>query len=356
MREIVIVGAGITAAAAAAVLKREFKVTVYEIRDHLGGNCYDYYSQGTYVHRYGAHVYHNPNAELHKWLSSFTAWRSYRHSVTAEILLGDQPTHVPFPYSHDTEKVIGPLADPEIIEMFFRGYSEKMWGVSWDALPTGIRNRVPKRQVVSDFFMGQYTALPERGYTSMIKEMFRGCDLVLGCAPQTWRQHPVKPYKVLYCGRLDLLRDANGFPLGSTFVDRQQLHMAWLPHRTLEFTWSVGAPVSPTAVLNYCHLKNPAIRRIQHAQLTGGDSQVFHLETPKTAHVSDPSPFYPAPRTDAIGRSLEVLEQHAKTLYPDLIPMGRLAQSLYLDMHQAVGKGKAVGESILSGACDFLET
>lgn len=349
MREIVIVGAGITAAAAAAVLKEEFKVTVFETRDHLGGNCYDYRSRGTHIQRYGSHIFHCPNPELVTWLSRFTEWRPYRHSVTAEILVEDKPFQVPFPYSLETEKLLGILKDEEIIELFFKGYSQKMWGKSWEELPAGIRNRVPKRQEASDFFPGQFTALPLEGYTPMIQRMFSGCDVVLGASAHTWMHHASSAHKILYCGRLDLLQGDRGSLLGGEFVDRSKLLAAWLPHRTLEITWGTGAPVSPTGVTNYCHMDTRVIRRIQHAQITGGSSQVFHVETPRDAQPLDLSPFYPAPVTKNTPLILEYLRSRAKTLYPNLIPMGRLGQHLYLDMHAAIGKGKAVGEAILAG-------
>lgn len=349
MREVIIVGAGITAAAAAAVLKQSFKVIVFDVRDHIGGNCYDYLSRGTYVQRYGAHIYHNPNPELHQWLSQFTDWHPYKHSVTAEILVDDKPMRVPFPYSLETEKLLGPLKDEEIIELFFKGYSQKMWGMPWEQLPASIRNRVPKRQETSDFFPGQLTALPRHGYTTMIDRMFAGCEMVLGCSPHTWMHHVSGAHKILYCGRLDLLQGDRGSLLGGEFVDRSRLLAAWLPHRTLEFTWGLGVPHNPTGVTNYCHMDTKVIRRVQHAYITGGASEIYHVETPRASQPLDISPFYPAPATKDTPLVLEYLKARVKALYPNLIPMGRLAQHLYLDMHAAIGKGKAVAEGILAG-------
>lgn len=349
MREIVIVGAGISAAAAAAVLKREFKVTVFEARDHIGGNCYDYLTQGTYVHRYGAHIYHNPNKELHEWLSQFTEWTPYQHSVTAEICRDDKLLQVPFPYSLETEKVLGHLSDEDIVKTFFKGYSEKMWGRLWEDLPASIRNRVPKRQEASDFFPGQITALPRHGYTAMITKMFEGCEIVLGAHPKAWMPHAAGAHRVLYCGRLDLLQDDRGNRLGGEFVDRSKLLAAWLEHRTLDIAWGVEDPPAPKGVLNYCHKKNPAIRRIQHAQITGGNSRVFHTETPRSAGISELSPFYPAPVTEDTPEVLAHLKRRAKVLYPNLIPLGRLAQHIYMDMHAAAGVGRSIGEAVCAG-------
>jgi len=347
--EIIVVGAGISAAAACAELKQQFKITVFEQRPHIGGNCYDYSTRGTFVHAYGCHIYHNPNQELHEWLSKYTEWVPYQHRVTAEISPGVQ---VPFPYSKATEAALGgTLSDEEIISTFFRGYSEKMWGKRWEELPASIRNRVPKRQEISDFFPDQITALPKKGYTHLIENMFDGCDMVLGAHPMEWTAYAKAATFILYCGRLDLLRTPGGLPIGGELVDPQAHLPAWLHHITLDFMRSSGPPVSPTGVLNYCHTKNQAIRRVQHAQITGGYSDVYHMEIPQHSDFKgEIAPTYPAPRTPDTARVLTHLKTRARQLYPNLHPLGRLASHQYLDIFQAVAAGRKLGLELLAGS------
>ena len=58
--DIVCIGAGISG----AVLAERYanmgkKVLVIEKRDHIGGNCYDFYNEhGILVSKYGAHLFH----------------------------------------------------------------------------------------------------------------------------------------------------------------------------------------------------------------------------------------------------------------------------------------------------------
>jgi UDP-galactopyranose mutase len=316
---------------------------VFEQRSHLGGNCYDYRSSGTFIHAYGSHIYHNPNTELHEWLSQFTTWEPYRHSVTAEVSGGKQ---VPFPYSKETEGALGEqLTDQGIIDTFFRGYSEKMWGKPWEQIPDSIRNRVPKRQEKSDFFPGQITGMPTRGYSWMLENMLDGCDVVLGAEPDAWVPYASEVDHVIYCGRMDRLRTPQGLYFGSYTCEGG---VAWLDHVTLRFEWGVGEPVAPTGVLNYCHTGTPAIRRVQHAQLTGGTSRVFHMEYPShTNSKADLTPIYPAPRTPRTPKVLEFLGSLAKQYYPNLHPLGRIASHAYLDMHQSAHSGRALGMRLL---------
>ena len=346
--KVLVVGSGISAAAACAVLKKKWEVTVLEQRTHIGGNCYDTLSQGTFIHMYGCHAYHNPNAELHAWTEQFTEWVPYRHTVTAEIHGGRQ---VPFPYSKETEVALGrSLGDEEIIETFFKGYSQKMWGKSWEFLPAAIRNRVPKRQEVSDFFPGQITALPKKGYTHFMENMFDGCDILVGVDPHAWQCMAQEFSHVIYCGRLDVIKGPGGVPIGSAMVNREKMITAWLEHVTLRFDRGTADPVSPTAVLNYCHLGHPAIRRVQHSQLTGGTSRAYHIETP-VHHVlhSDLTPIYPV-TSESTPVVLEYLKAKAQQLYPNLHPLGRIASHQYLDIFQAIAVGRKLGLELCAGA------
>jgi UDP-galactopyranose mutase len=389
MHDVLVVGAGLSAAAACAVLKQKYRVLVLETRNHLGGNCYDYKVQGTHIQRYGAHIYHNPNAELHKWVSQFTSWielPTKRHYVEAEVFWKEGLKRCPFPYSQETIEALGEdLSDEAIIDTFFRGYSEKQWGMPWENLPMTIRNRLPKRLGgPSDFFPGQIQALPQFGYSYMMENMFDGCEVILGNDPNDWPHFIPASGRVIYCGRLDLIRTPGGSVLGNDRIEyelqsgetpsygqrtvvndgpegikvgyeRMDLNVqgAWLKHVNVEYQWGTAAlPVPGTpAVLNYCHKFRPETRRVQHALLTGGTSEIYHTETPRHHGGSDIiAPTYPAPPTHMTRKILAHLNVRAKELYPGLIPLGRVAQHQYMDMHQAIGAGKAVGERFVAMA------
>ena len=83
--DIVIVGAGFFGATlaercASALGKR---VLVVDRRPHIGGNAYSEADRetGIEVHRYGAHLFHTPNAAVWEYLNRFTRFTDYRHRV-----------------------------------------------------------------------------------------------------------------------------------------------------------------------------------------------------------------------------------------------------------------------------------
>lgn len=343
---VVIVGAGISAATICAVLRRKYRILVLEQRDHIGGNCYDYRSNGTYIHKYGAHIYHTTNPDLHTWLCQFTTFEPYRHVVHAEFD-PSKPT-VPFPYSLETEAALGrSLSDDDILEMFFKGYSHKMWGTTWEHLPASIRNRVPKRLETSDFFPGQIVGMPTRGYTSMMENMFDGCEILTSVPVHAWMEYIPHAKIIFYCGRLDTIRAPSNLCLGSySAVGHMDL---WLKHVTLQFDWHCGYDTHhvPAGVVNICHTKKPMTRIVYHAKITGGASQLYHVETPvHMVSVNDPVPLYPhyAPEYRA---KHEVLVSLLKQYYPHVVPVGRLATYKYLDMYQAIGAAKSLAERYL---------
>ncbi|MBV9122741.1 MAG: NAD(P)-binding protein, partial [Planctomycetes bacterium] len=181
MYDLLLVGAGISAATLCACLKDRLKICVVEVRPHLGGNCHDYQAAGSFIHRYGPHVFHSRSPAVVEFLSRYTEWVPYRHRVEAEVEEGGGFRLVPFPYCRATARVLGrSLSEAEVLEKFFHGYSRKMWGLDWERLPDVVRGRVPKETRESpDYFPGQFVALPRHGYTRLLENMVDGVEILL---------------------------------------------------------------------------------------------------------------------------------------------------------------------------------
>ena len=335
MYDIVIVGAGLTSATICANLKHKYKILVVDIRHHIGGNCYDYESGGTMLHRYGPHLFHSPNTEVVDLLSKFTDWIPYKHSVSAEL---EDGSRVPFPYSKETSKKLGrELSEQEVIDIFFKPYSLKMWGVEWDNLSSLIKNRVPKNtNETSDYFINQFTALPKLGYTEMIKNMFRGVDIVLGTSPNYWQDIVAK--KIIYCGRPDQIRLKNNLQIGNLQGD-------WLTYRNLDFKFVPEDWDSESPVVNFCHSKVPYTRKTFLPIVLGGASKLVTYETPKQAFVGDLTPYYFYPSEENTHKHMKI--RHViKEQFPDLLLAGRLGTSSYIDMWQCVKMGIELSKSL----------
>lgn len=326
-----IVGAGITAATCAATLSpRGKRILVVDTRPHIGGNCYDYKAAGSFVHQYGPHIFHTPNPSVSMFLSKFTEWTNYSHSVCAEIVVGGTPRLVPFPYSSETEAALGAsLDDQQIIDYFFRGYSKKMWGREWEDMPASIRNRVPKRQERSNYFPNEFVGMPKDGFTSMMERMFEKVDVLLGVSQGAWQVLAKQAKEIIYTGRVDLLPG----------VAEHEAH--FLKHRTLDIGMSTDAKwIVDQPVLNLCHLGRKETRMTNIAKLTGGYSKVVLVETPREAEMLETAPFYPMTWKEEQAKHRTLLER-AKRIYPNMHFLGRLATYRYLDMHQAVGAALA---------------
>lgn len=333
MYDFVVVGAGISSAAFCARLKHKYKILVLETRDHIGGNCYDYKASGSFVHKYGPHIFHTPNKEIVEFLSNFTKWNQYVHSVTAEIDNGKELKRVPFPYSRLTEKVLGKVLTPdEVINHFFKPYSKKMWGMDFDDLPASIKGRVPKDTADAPaYFPNQFVGSPKDGFTRMIEKMFDGVDILLGAYDTQWIHIPCE--KVIYCGRLDHLNlsaESRAKVYGS--------YVGWLPYRSLDIQFKVEDWDDDAPVVNFCHNLGKYTRKTSYAKLTGGNSRIVSYEIPHEAKFTDMTPFYPIPMQQNL-ETYKRLKEAVELEYPNLIPLGRLANYKYIDMDAAVAYG-----------------
>ena len=326
--DFVLVGAGISNAVLCAALSRIYpKILVLDCRNHLAGNCYDYPSRGSYVHQYGPHILHTNNQVVREFLSEYTAWSDYRHSVEAEIQFGDEKRRVPFPYSSLTEQAIGEELSPsQVVDLFFRGYSEKMWGKTWDKLPPGITSRVPQKAEGSDYFPGQFCALPAAGYSTMIQRMFSKADVVLGVDPRHWPQYLNRCGRLVYTGRLDHVSLQSFRP--KTLLPYRSL---LIQNTVAPAPWNAKAPV-----VNFCHTDCAFTRQTSYSRLTGGDSEIMAIEYPRPAGRSDVAPFYPDISEHTSEADYREMAAGLSSAEPRIKLLGRLGLYRYLDMSEAV--------------------
>lgn len=76
-----VVGCGLTGAVVARFLAEELnkKVVIWERRNHIGGNMYDYYDEhNILVHKYGPHTFHTNNKALYDYICHFAEWKEYK--------------------------------------------------------------------------------------------------------------------------------------------------------------------------------------------------------------------------------------------------------------------------------------
>jgi UDP-galactopyranose mutase len=95
--DIIIVGCGLSGIVIAerfAHLQNK-KILIIDKRDHIGGNCYDYYDEKTNIlmNKYGAHLFHTNDEKVFEYINKFTKWKKWEHKVLG--LIDDK--HLPIP-------------------------------------------------------------------------------------------------------------------------------------------------------------------------------------------------------------------------------------------------------------------
>ncbi|MGF7119165.1 UDP-galactopyranose mutase [Methanobacterium oryzae] len=207
MSEYIIIGAGLAGIVLAerisTILDR--KVLIIEKRDHIGGNCFDYYNnEGILVHKYGPHIFHTESKEVWNYLSNFTKWNEYQHKVLGYI----DGKKVPIPFNLNTLKELLPkkstVIKDKLIEKFgfnikvpildlretkekdlkflanfvyekvFFNYTKKQWGMKPEGLDPSVTARVPV-YISKDnrYFQDKYQGMPKKDYTAIFEKMLR---------------------------------------------------------------------------------------------------------------------------------------------------------------------------------------
>ncbi|NBP59257.1 UDP-galactopyranose mutase, partial [bacterium] len=84
-----VVGCGLSGATIAERIASQLneKVIIIEKRDHIAGNCYDYYDTetGILMNKYGAHLFHTNNEIVWSYICKFAEWIRWEHKVLALV-------------------------------------------------------------------------------------------------------------------------------------------------------------------------------------------------------------------------------------------------------------------------------
>jgi UDP-galactopyranose mutase len=361
MFDYLVVGAGFAGAVIAERLAEAGGRTVLVVdkRMHIGGNAYDCYdSAGILVHHYGPHIFHSNSQDVYEYLSRFTEWRPYQHTVKAFV----DGQLVPIPINLNTinqlygtnltsfqfEEFLASVAEPrtmirtaedvvigkvgrELYNKFFKHYLRKQWDQDPSELDPSVMGRVPFRTSRDDrYFTDTYQAMPRDGYSKLFERMLRHPRIkVLLNTDYREIEAVIGHTEMIYTGPIDEFFD---FKCGK------------LPYRSLEFQFETyDRPVfQPAAVVNYPN-ENAYTRCTEFKYLTG-------QEHPQTTVVYEypratGEPYYPVPRPEnaAIYRQYQSLAERRT----DVHFCGRLASYRYYNMDQVVAQALALAARLL---------
>ena len=320
MSKVLVVGAGISGLTAARILKDAgHSILILEKSHCLGGACSDYFHDGYFIGMHGTHIFHTNSDKVWNFLSRFTEWLPFRHRVCAMTDRGV----IPVPFNDISEEIVGEIDDVGIIELLFRNYSRKMWGVEWDSLPDFIRSRVPTRRIGTDcrYFSSKYEGVPSAGYSSMFARMAEGIEVVLGVGRNEWKEWGGEFDRVIYSGNVDEIFDHS---LGALKFRSLKFHMEWGSHLA-----------GDAHVLNNCTISGP-IRTVDYAKMYGVKRDIVPLIKEYPCDSQGTEPYYPMWDMDMYDRYEEMATSRGIEL------IGRLAQYKYMDMDVAVGKAMEI--------------
>jgi UDP-galactopyranose mutase len=351
--DFVIVGAGFAGAVMAERLARDAgkKVLVIDRRHHIGGNAFDERdAAGNLVHRYGPHIFHTNSADIFAYLSRFTEWRPYEHRVLAQV----EGKLVPIPINRTTINLLYGLnlesdaeadaffasrAEPvekiitsrdvvvstvgeELYELFFRGYTQKQWGLDPSELNKSVTARIPVRTNTDDrYFADRYQAMPAKGYTAMFQKMLghRNIEVALGLTFQDIASF-ISFDKLVWTGAIDEY-------FGQCFGP--------LPYRSLSFDHQIVNidAFQPAGTVNYPSEEVPYTRITEFKHLTGENNPMSSVVYEYPSATGDP--YYPIPRPE----NQELYARYERLAdASDVIFVGRLATYRYYNMDQIVGQ------------------
>ena len=286
---IVIVGAGFSGAVVARELAEAgIASSVIDARSHVAGNAHtERRDNGVMVHVYGPHIFHTADTRVWEYINRFGEMMPYNHRVKATS--GGKVYSLPVNLHTinqffgttlspaEAEKFIAERADSSIgtpvsfedqalkfvgkdlYEAFFKGYTQKQWGVSPTELPAAILARLPVRFSYEDsYFNHPYQAIPRDGYTPIVEAMLDHPLIEVSLGRSVTPAELSDSEHIFWSGPIDQY-------FSGAFGD--------LGYRTLDFveTETMG-DVQGCPVMNYCDVDVPYTRITEHKHFAPWES------------------------------------------------------------------------------------
>ncbi len=377
----VVVGAGLSGAVIAERIANQLgkKVLVIEKRNHIGGNCYDFYDDfGILIHKYGPHIFHTNNKRVWDYLSQFTKWNLYYHKVLGVV----DGKKVPIPFNLNSLNILFPeslankleykliktfgfgteisilnlkettdsdlkfLAD-YIYKNIFYSYTLKQWGKKPEEIDFSVTARVPIRVSRDDrYFQDKYQGIPKYGYAKLFEKILEHPNIKLllnaDCKEIIkMKNNKVylfdKPFKgkLIYTGEIDYFFD---YKYGK------------LLYRSIEFKFETFYQeyFQEVGTVNYPNDYDfTRITEFKHLTSQKSNFTTIVKEFPRPYSMKDGQvPCYPV----LDQKCLDMYEKYKNETrkLENVIFLGRLAEYKYYNMDQVVEKALEIFETKIS--------
>lgn len=373
-----VIGCGLSGAVVARHLaERGRQVTIWERRDHIGGNMYDYVDEhGFLVQKYGPHTFHTKKKELYDYMCRFGRWQDYK--LTCGAAWGGKYTPTPFNFTtidtfypaekaellkeklkkafsgRDTATVVEVLAHPDedirgYAEFLFQNdyapYTAKQWGVSPSEIDPSVLKRVPLRFSYEEgYFDDPYQVMPEQSFTHFFQNLLDHPNIHVELGVEALDHIQIRNDRIFL----------DGVPLEIPVVYTGALDELFggiygrLPYRSLRFEWKYEDKESLQDAPVVAYPQEAGYTRITEYKklpVQTGTGTSYALEYPLTYQEgTQQEPYYPV-LTEQSQQQYEQYRRAAEAV-PNLICCGRLADFKYYNMDQALEQALNVCENI----------
>ena len=251
LKKIAVVGAGFSGAVIARELALQgFSVDVFDTRDHVAGNCHTARDAqtGVMVHVYGPHIFHTSNETVWNYIQQFDRFMPFTNRVKAQYAgrvyslpinlltinsffgktfspsqakdfmasIGDASIQDPQTFEEQALRFVG----KDLYEAFFKGYTQKQWGLSPAELPASILKRLPIRFNYDDnYYASKYQGIPMHGYSAIVEKMLDHPSIHVSLGTAFDRSNAHEYQHVFYSGPIDAWFDYSQGRLGYRTLD-----------------------------------------------------------------------------------------------------------------------------------------
>lgn len=378
--DFLVVGCGLSGAVIARHLAQQGKqVVIWERRNHIGGNMYDYVDEhGFLVQKYGPHTFHTKIRHLYDYMCQYEQWEPYK--LTCGAVWGGKYTPTPFNFTtidtfypkdeaetlkrklteafahRETATVVEVLEHPDpdirgyaqfLFENDYAPYTAKQWGVAPSEIDPSVLRRVPLRFSYNlGYFDDAYEVMPRHSFTRFFENLLdhpnirvelgvEALEHLKARGDRLYLDGEVLDIPVIYTGALDEL-------FGGVYGQ--------LPYRSIRFDWRYEDIDSLQDAPVVAYPQEPGFTRITEykklpVQEKPGTS--YALETSLPYREGEKmEPYYPV-LTEASQVQYAKYQAMADQI-PNLIYCGRLADFKYYNMDQALDRALSV--------CAMLDT
>lgn len=357
-----IIGAGFSGAVIARELAETgHKITIFESRNHIAGNCHTERDPESNVmlHVYGPHIFHTDNEEVWNYVNKYSNFMPYVNRVKAttgervfslpinlltinqffnqtlspneakEFIAQKGNRNITNPETFE-EQALAFLGE-ELYEGFFKHYTIKQWGMSPSELPASILKRLPVRFNYEDnYFAHKYQGMPQHGYTLLIKNILDHKNITVQLNTEFNKSQSADYDHVFYSGTLDGYFD---------------YEFGYLPYRTLDFVKeNHEGDYQGCAVMNYCDNTQPFTRITEHKYFSPWEEHektVIYKEYSRACKPDD-IPYYPIRQVT----EKELLKKYVERANKEqgITFVGRLGTYRYLDMDVTIAEALKVAQ------------